>query len=275
LAIELPEALTLARQMDGELRGKRIERVHLGEACATLIRQGFVNLHEVDVSRMTVESVTSKGKWIFVHLQSGMVLLFALETGGKILYHLGPELVPGRSHVKLDLADGSFLTEQVVGWGWAKAFPEGEEERQRYPGNLGVSPINDEEFTLEAFGAILDRSSQKKIKPVLLEQTQVAGIGNGYVQDILFRARLHPARKAKDIDEAERLGLYRSIIETLSEAVRLGGSQFEVDLYDHPGGYQRILSDRTKGQPCPVCGTPIGKITLQGAASYLCPACQT
>jgi formamidopyrimidine-DNA glycosylase len=274
MAIELPEALTIARQMDGELRGKRIERVHLGEACASLIRQGFVNLHEVDVSHTTVEWVTSKGKWIFVHLQPGMVLLFALETGGKILYHIGPES-PEKFHVRLDFGDGAYLTEQVVGWGWAKAFPEGEPERQRYPGRLGLSPINGEEFTMEAFDAILDRGSRKKIKQVLLEQTQIAGIGNGYVQDILFKARLHPARKARDVDESERLGLYRAIIETLSEAVRLGGSQFEVDLYDHPGGYQRILSDRTKGQPCPVCGTPIEKITLQGAASYLCPACQT
>jgi formamidopyrimidine-DNA glycosylase len=275
MAIELPEALTLARQMAGELRGKRIERVHLGEACASLIRQGFVNLHEVDVSRLTVESVTSKGKWIFVHLRPGMVLLFAIETGGKILVHAGPESLPKKFHVKLDLGDGSFLTEQIVGWGWAKAFPEGEPERQRYPGKLGLSPVSDEEFTMQAFGAILNRGSRKKIKQVLLEQTQIAGIGNGYVQDILFRAKLHPARKAGDIDESQRLGLYRAIIEMLSEAVRLGGCQFEVDLYNHPGGYQRLLGDHVKGQPCPVCGTPIEKITLQGAASYLCPVCQT
>jgi formamidopyrimidine-DNA glycosylase len=84
----------------------------------------------------------------------------------------------------------------------------------------------------------------------LLQQDQIAGLGNGYLQDILFKAWLHPARKASEISEQERQELYRAIREVIGEAIRPDGSQFEVDLFNHPGSYHRLMTEHMKGHPC-------------------------
>jgi formamidopyrimidine-DNA glycosylase len=273
MAFELPEAFTIARQMDREIRGKTIARLQLNETCTSLIRLGFINLDRVDLGNRTVVSVHSQGKWIFINLQPEFFLLFALETGGKLLYHPNVSSLPAKYHVKVEFTDGSCLTEAIAGWGWAKAFNAQELALQRYPGRQGPSPDSDE-FTFPYFCQVLDANPKKNLKFILIQQDQIAGLGNGYLQDIFSKAKIHPARKAGEIGERERSELYRSIREVTIEAIHLGGSQFEVDLFNHSGGYRRLIGEHMKGQPCPVCKTTIQKITLLGSSSYICPVCQ-
>ena len=273
MAFELPEALTLAKQMNAELAGKTIEHVHLADECAGLIRQGFVNLQQVNLAGTTIRSVTSKGKWVYIRLEPDWYFLLALESGGKVLYHPSQESVV-KFHVKLDFSDGSCLTVRIVGWGFAKAVKESELEAQRYPGKLGLSPVDEKEFSYQNFCAVLEQGGNKIVKYVLMEQTKIAGIGNGYLQDILFRAKLHPKRKVADLSKTERKTLYNAIRKTLNEAVRRGGSEFEVDLYDQPGRYKRLVGEHMKGKPCPACGTAIEKLSVLGGSVYVCPSCQ-
>ena len=133
MALELPEALTIARQMDAKIKGETITQLHLSDTCTSLIRQGFINLHQVDLDNHIVASVTSQGKWVFVNLEPEFYLLFALETGGKLLYHF-PDLssLQGKYHVKVNFSDGSSVTEAITGWGWAKAFNAHDLAFQRY-----------------------------------------------------------------------------------------------------------------------------------------------
>jgi formamidopyrimidine-DNA glycosylase len=273
MAFELPEAFTVAHQMDGEIKGKTIARLQLSEASASLIRQGFINLDKVDLADRTVVSVISQGKWIFINLQPEFFLLFALETGGKLLYYPEATSIPTKYHVKLEFMDGSCVIEAITGWGWAKAFNPQELALQRYPGRLGPSP-DSAQFTFPYFCQVLDTSPKKNVKFILIQQNQIAGLGNGYLQDILFKAKIHPARKASETSDQERLNLYRAIREVIGEAIRLGGSQFEVDLFNHPGGYHRLMGEHMKDQPCPACNTIIQKITVLGTSSYICPECQ-
>jgi formamidopyrimidine-DNA glycosylase len=102
-----------------------------------------------------------------------------------------------------------------------------------------------------AFANILERNAGKTLKAVLMDQRQISGIGNGYNQEILFHARLHPKRKAGSLTEKERLKLYHVIVSTLQQAVQKGGSDREVDLYGSPGSYHRLMGKQMKGQPCP------------------------
>jgi formamidopyrimidine-DNA glycosylase len=102
----------------------------------------------------------------------------------------------------------------------------------------------------------------------------INGIGNGYLQDILYKAKIHPARKIPTLKSNERQQLYTSIQITLAEAVSQGCREDERDLYDHPGGYHRLMSNQSVGQPCPDCNTAIKKISYLGGACYLCPNCQ-
>jgi formamidopyrimidine-DNA glycosylase len=271
MAFEIPEAVTVARQLNKELKGKTIDDVRLSAACVALIEQGFINLHTVRLNGRKVDAITSLGKWINIHLEPEMYLLFALETGGKILYHTNQASLPDKYHVRIDFNDRSFLTEQISGWGWAKGMLSEELETNRYPGHPGLCPLDEAAFTFPAFKRILAEDGSKITRQVLLDQNKIAGIGNGYLQDILFKAHIHPKRKVGSLNEEEQLRLYQAVCETLAEAVHLGGCEFSVDLYGRPGRYHRLMSEASKGQPCPRCSTLIEKISVLGGSCYICP----
>jgi formamidopyrimidine-DNA glycosylase len=95
------------------------------------------------------------------------------------------------------------------------------------------------------------------------------------MQDVLYRARIHPRRKAVDVDHDEQRALYDALQGTLAQIVELGGRSSETDLYGKRGGYVRLMDSKTKDTPCPECGTLIVKIQYLGGACYLCPQCQT
>jgi formamidopyrimidine-DNA glycosylase len=133
-------------------------------------------------------------------------------------------------------------------------------------------------FTPEHFEHLFQEvgpEDKRSIKKFMISEPGIPGVGNGYLQDILYRAKIHPRRRVVDITEEERGSLYVATRETLRQAVDLGGRDTERDLYNNRGGYERILDSRTRGKPCPECGTPIEKIQYLGGASYFCPQCQT
>ncbi|MCL4562274.1 MAG: Fpg/Nei family DNA glycosylase [Chloroflexi bacterium] len=274
MAFELPEALTVARQMEAVLPGLTIQSVTLSPACDHLIRQGFINLDQIDLAGSTISGVAGRGKWIFTHLDTDVYFLIALETGGKVLYHPSGSPVPPKFHLRFDFTGGSSLTVFILGWGFAKAVPAVQLEQTRYPGRLGVSPLDPLEFTPQRLGEMLAAGGMKNCKGVLLDQWQLAGIGNGYLQDILYTAGIHPKRKTPSLSKEETGRLYGAIQAVLSEAVRLNGSRQECDLYGAPGGYARLMGEGMNGKPCPKCGTPIEKIGVQGSSCTICPSCQ-
>ena len=118
------------------------------------------------------------------------------------------------------------------------------------------------------------KKEKKSIKYFMISKSGISGIGNSYLQDILFKAKIHPKRMVADIDDGECRDLYDAITGTMKEAIELRGRYDERDLYNNPGGYRRILDSKAKGNPCPECGTPIEKIQYLGGASYFCPVCQ-
>jgi formamidopyrimidine-DNA glycosylase len=273
MAIELPEAFHLAQQLDAVLKDKTITGVQVPERAAPLIRQGFISLHTTPVVRTTVSGATARGKWIFVALEPGRYLLFALETGGKLLYHPPETGAPAIYQVRIDFDDNSCLTVHIAGWGFAKSVLRRELDRETYPGRLGASPV-DEHFTPQLLAGMVQTAAGHVLKQMLMDQRVLAGIGNGYVQDILFRAGLHPKRKAGSLDSGEVHRLHAAIQTTLTQAMAQGGRVGEVDLYGQPGGYQPIMAAAQVGKPCPICGTPIQRTTILGTASFLCPSCQ-
>lgn len=278
MAIELPEATTLARQMDAALAGKRISHADLGPKAESLVRQGFIYPKDaaafaVRLVGRTVAGATPRGKWIFVQLDDGQHLLLTLETGGQVLFHTDAAALPAVYSLRVDFSDGTVLTARIIGWGFIKVVDAAELAEHPYPGVLGIAPL-DADFTPEALAAILEANAKKQLKAFFVDQRSVAGIGNGYLQDVLFKARLHPKRKAGDLSVEERAALYQAIVETLAEAVRLGGRSGETDLYGVPGGYQPVMGGHLKDAPCPICGAVIEKANIGGSASYICAVCQ-
>jgi len=274
--IELPEATTIARQIGETYVGRRIASVSIADDRPKFL---FLNedLGDYDdrLVGATIAASRASGKWIQNRLDNGMILLLG-EMFGRIR-HVPPDAaLPKKAHAVVGFADGSRLVVTVQAWGGVLALTPDELAAHPFAGDQGPSPT-DPSFTPERFDRLLDDRgewSRKPIKAFLVHEGNVCGIGNGYLQDILFRAKLSPRRKVPGIDAGERARLHRAIVDTIAEAIDLGGRDTEKDLYDDPGGYIPLLDRRANGAPCPNCGTPISKISYLGGSCYVCPRCQ-
>jgi len=272
---ELPDLVVVARQMNDELRGKRIVAAQFNE-------KGYYNLPKEEFEAALIGKIigtaTAQGKWLLVKLEPDMYLQLGWHTG-HILYHPNRETIPKQFTLRVDFADNTVLTIRNHGMSFIRVVKEDELGKFEYLGKvyleLGMSPVDEKEFTFKAFNNVLEESSTKMIKDILsVDQSKIAGIGNGYFQEIIFKAKIHPKRKAGELSEKERRALYNAITEVLSEAIRLGGKDDILDLYGKKGGYNKILGAHGLGKPCPDCGTAMGGLDLLGSRTYYCPSCQ-
>jgi formamidopyrimidine-DNA glycosylase len=275
--IELPEALVIARQMDKELSGKRIVHGDRGNSSHKFaFSNGSSEEYAAIFKGKTVGHSGSHGMSTLTEIGQDHTLV--LGCGGeRILLHSPGAKLPKKYQLLLQFKDGMSLTVTVSGWGNTLLLPSAEADQHNHVQKDRITPL-DEAFTLDYFQQLfadVDPKSSKSIKYFMISEPGVWGMGNGCLQDILFHARLHPRRKVVDIAGDEQRLLYDALKRTLDSMIDLGGRNSEVDLYGNKGGYVRILDSKTKGTPCPECGTAIEKIQYLGGACYLCPTCQT
>ena len=267
---ELPEIHTLAAQMGCELVGKTVAAVRVQQPkCLNVPVREFEGL----TIGTQVGPITSRGKWVFMSLLPEAHLLLNLGMGGDALYLAAGQPLPEKWQVAFSFADDSALSLSFWWFGYAHAVRTAELAAHKMTASLGLDPLDDEEFTYARFAALLN-GRKGAIKSLLMDQTKLAGIGNVYIQDILFRARLHPNRKISEISEGERERLFTVIRENLRRATELGGLQYERDLYGGHGRFRDFLVGYREGQPCPECGTTIEKIRTGSTATFVCPQCQ-
>lgn len=266
---ELPEIHILARQMNNELQGKTIGTVEIvQDKCLNMDRNEFTNA----VTGKRIGPVESRGKWIFAALGEDMTVLLNLGMGGDVLYNKPGDKAPGKYKLKIDFTDGSSLSINFWWFGYVHALKNSDMGSHKMTSTLGIVPIR-KEFTLDHFKGLI-KGKKGTVKSLLLDQKTIAGIGNVYVQDTLFTAKLHPNRKISQLTDQEIESLYNAIVETLSHALARRGLKYEKDLYGNGGGIESFLVGYKEGQPCPVCGTTIEKIKTGSTASYICPQCQ-
>ncbi|HEX3047775.1 MAG TPA: DNA-formamidopyrimidine glycosylase family protein [Bacillota bacterium] len=267
---ELPEIYNLSSQMHSALVSRKITDAEVRqEKCLNLPTPEFTAL----VTGKTISSVTSKGKWVIAKLDPGAYFLLSLGMGGNVILHKPGALPPEKYQLKLDLDDHSCLSISFWWFGYAHAVPADKLSEHRMTASLGLTPLRDSAFTMEYFLQLL-QGKKGGIKSFLMNQANIAGIGNVYIQDILFKAGLHPNRKTPEISIAERKLLYQAIIDHLTESINLGGLAFENDLYGQPGRFRNFLVGYREKQPCPKCGTMIIKLKTGSTASYICSECQ-
>jgi len=270
--IELPEVLTIAKQMNNELKGKRIKSGNRGNSSHKF---AWYNREPEEYEKIlagkTVGAATGDGNWLSLPLDPGFALLFG-DMGGRILFHQNESTLPKKYHFMLCFEDETYLTVTIQMWGFIKLVEKSEAANR----HKALTAISDE-FTYDCFEQLLENFEErekKSIKYFMISKSGISGIGNSYLQDILFKARIHPKRLGADINSMESRELYNAIRETIEEAIEQGGRYDERDLLNNPGGYIRILDSKAKGNPCLNCGTPIEKIQYLGGASYFCPDCQ-
>jgi formamidopyrimidine-DNA glycosylase len=274
--IELPEAFTLTQQMNDELKGKKVKYGNSGNSPHKF---AFYNRppeeYEVILKNKIMGEAKEHGSWILASVEPDYLLV--LGSGGeRILFHQSEKTLPKKRQLLLNFEDNTYLTVTVQGWGSAQLIHHSEVADSPHIAHQGVSPLSDA-FTFEYFQQRfreLKKEDPRSVKFFIISKPGIWGVGNGYLQDILFCAKIHPRRRAIDITYEERRALHEAIIITIRHATALGGRDTERDLYNRPGGYRRMLDSRSVGQPCPECGTPIAKIRYLGGASYFCPDCQ-
>ena len=273
---ELPEFVTLAKQMNDTLKGKTIRRGQLGNSPHRFV---WYNRSHDEFERLakgkTIGEAWAKGKWLFIPLEPGYVLLLG-ECGGKVLYHPPGSQVPKKLHLHITFDDESFLTATTQMWGAMELHESGEEQNRKYVKGMRTTPI-EPEFTFDYFCTLIDQlvtEKKRSVKGLLTQDQIIPGLGNAIAQDILFRARLHPRHSLADLNAGQRRALYDAILNTVGEVIEGGGRYDEVDLYSHRGGYTRIMDRNAVGRPCPECRGEIEKTQHLGGTCYFCPNCQ-
>lgn len=273
--LELPEVAVIARQMQAELPGRRIDSAVCG---ASPHKFAFLNHPPEVYARLlqghTVGVVTERGAYIVVAVDGETALLLG-DVGGCIRLHRDVSTIPAKHQLLLNFADGSALTVSIVLWGGIKVAPLADVDKEIHTLRR-LSPLG-AGFTFEAFERLLDDPDErttKSAKAFMISKPGLCGVGNGCLQDILFRAKIHPRRRMITLSPQELQTLYEATRNTIGLMTAQGGRDSESDLYGTPGGYRTILNRDAAGKPCPSCGTPIEKSAYLGGAVYVCPSCQ-
>lgn len=264
---ELPEIASRAREMQEHLTGRKITAVDVIQPKCLNESPDIFRGH---ILGGVIRSTTNRGKWILTELDRGWLLL-NLGMGGELLL-VDQKNLPVKYRLKFDFADGNCLTVNFWWFGYSHfCSPQGINDHPQVS-KLGKNALN---ITAEDLAVILGQR-KTAIKTILLNQTCIAGIGNAYIHDILFLARLHPLRSANSLSANEKVDLIEAIHRGLEPSLEKGGAFYELNLFGEKGGFkiEDILVGYREGQPCPVCHTSILKIKTGSTSSYLCPACQ-
>ena len=279
MSIELPEAHILSTQMSKVLVGKVVQAYDL-QNCQRLQKIGCVNKDASAFNNLIggkVVSIASRGNVIAVKLSNEWNLVLAPEYGGVLLFHQNENTLPKKFHLKLGFQDGTALTVSLTGLGCIQAVAEADLAKNylyRRDFSQITSPLDAETFTLERFLKDLAAKTVNVKAALVGKDAVLVGLSNSAFQDILYRAKIHPKRKALDLTESQKRALYDAITHLAQERIQKGGKDKFVDLYGKQGTYTPKMGPNMKNQTCPACKTRIEKISHGGGQVYLCPTCQ-
>jgi len=264
---ELPEIANLAHQMQAELVGKTIAGIEvLQPKCLNVPEADFV----AALAGAKVCAVTYRGKWLRVETTQGW-LFVSLGMGGETLL-VTRETLPEKHRLLFDFDDGTTLSINFWWFGYAHYAPLDDVASHKMTAKLGPNAL---EVTADDLRALF-KGRRGRVKSFLLDQSKIAGIGNFYIHDILFAARLHPLRTINTLTDTEIDALACAIHTNLRGALDRGGASYEVDLHGQNGTYtmEDVVIGYKEGKPCPVCSTEIEKIKTGSTSSFICPQCQ-
>lgn len=272
---ELPEVETVKRQLEPLVTGRTIASVRVLDSLA--VAPASPAAFRKAVRDKPILGITRRGKYLRVQMTSGETLVLHLRMTGR-LTHIDDPRSAEKRHLRIlfTLDDGSGLAFNDLRR-FGRAFVLSAADSEKYWERLGPEPL-ERSFNSKALKGILD-SRKRPIKSLLLDQSLIAGIGNIYADETLFRAGIHPLRPAAEVTGPEVSRLAQAIKETLRAAIALEGSS--VDTYRTARGLRGRFQEtfrvhRRLGELCPGCGAAtVEKIKVGGRGTYFCPGCQT
>jgi formamidopyrimidine-DNA glycosylase len=269
---ELPEVETIRRSLEPLVAGRAITALDVRDQrwCAPLAPDEVADA----VVGRPIEALSRRGKWLVFDLEGEVFLITHLRMTGAFLYDPDPGAPYER--VRIGLSDGHELRfcdprrfgtgELAFGLPALEAF---------FAARVGVEPLGE-----DLDGALLRRlarGSRAPVKAFLLDQRRIAGVGNIYADEALFRAGIHPLRRAGSLTRAQCDALAQTVPDALRAGLAAGGAT--IDDFRHPDGVRGTFQDdflvhRREGEDCPRCGGEIMKLVVAGRGTYVCERCQ-
>jgi formamidopyrimidine-DNA glycosylase len=282
---ELPEVETVRRQLAPALEGRRLERIEVRDPrwCEPAPPEALADA----LNGRLIEQLSRRGKYLVASFDDDVHLAMHLRMTGNLLLVTAAEDDPERPHlrVRFELGGGGghaaakgldrLLFVDVRRFGTGDVLLGSDALAEYFASRLGVEPLSPD-FTAEALRA-LARGRRQPVKAFLLTQERVAGVGNIYADEALFRARIHPLRPVGTLKRPQVEALRDAVVETLEAGIDAKGAS--IDDYRHVDGAEGSFQDRflvhtREGEPCPRCGTAIRKLRTAGRGTYVCPRCQ-
>jgi formamidopyrimidine-DNA glycosylase len=271
---ELPEVETIRRQLEPELRGRRIESAEvLDERWTRPVPPAEV---ERALAGRTIEQVERRGKYLVLRLDGGRSLAMHLRMTGNLLLDQG-SATPAPRHLRAVIrleGGGRLLFTDARRFGQAVIL-DGDSLDDYFAARLGVEPLS-EALTAQEL-CRLAAGRRAPLKSFLLNQSRISGIGNIYADEALHRAALHPLSPAGSMKPEDCERLREAIVATLEAGLRSGGASVDdyLDARGERGAMQdEFLVHTREGEPCPRCGAEIRRIVVAGRSTYFCPSCQ-
>ena len=272
---ELPEVETIRGFIDDHIRGKMITQVETD--LPRLIRNTTADRFATALTGQTIEGVSSKGQYLFIHCSGPWSFLAHMRMTGSLLYEDHPGKYAGRAvHITFTLSQGWLLYRDIRTLGCLWLVPSQGPTGIKGYDSLGPDAISTE-FT-EAYLYSLLKQTSRPVKTVLMDQSKIAGLGNIYVDEALFRAGIRPMRHSDKVTKKEAVRLHEAIVAVLREGLEHGGTTIRNFISGNGKEGQNQDNLRVygrEGMPCTVCGTTIEYTKLNGRGTHYCPKCQT
>lgn len=280
---ELPEVENIALGLRELIVAKRIERVSVRQPIIVRgpYRRRWRQFFD-ELAGLRVERVTRRAKRLIVGLEANTALVIQLGMTGKLLLPNSDRRVaahPEHTRMVVSFRDASellFVDVRRFGrvWGLRDLDPDDPDAAMEAGGMtpLGPEPLS---MSAKAFAALLHTA--RPIKALLLDQTRIAGLGNIYVDESLWAARIHPARACASLATEEAATLSREIKAVLRRAIRAGGTTFSDyrNAYGDMGRFRtRLRAYQRHGEPCKRCGAALERLVVAGRGTHICPRCQ-
>jgi formamidopyrimidine-DNA glycosylase len=273
---ELPEVETIRRQLAPALEGRRLERLEVLDArwCEPAAPDEVADA----VSERAIERVSRRGKYLVLELEDEVYLVMHLRMTGTLLLVPEAEDDPERPHLRVQMVLDSgkrLLFCDMRRFGTGVVLLGSDTLRDYFEARLGVEPLSPD-FTAEALRA-LAKGRRAPVKAFLLNQERIAGVGNIYADEALFRARVHPLRPVGTLKRPQIAALRDAVVESLEQGIDARGATIDDfrDVEGASGSFQdRFLVHLREGEPCPRCGNTIRKLRAAGRGTYVCEKCQ-
>lgn len=271
---ELPEVETIKNTLKRFVVGKTIKEVTVHWPNIIKVPDDIQQFKTL-LNGETIHDIHRKGKFLLFELDE-YILVSHLRMEGKYNVYDCAKPVKKHTHVIFTFTNNEELRyNDVRKFGTMHLIPKGKELEQKPLNQLGPDPF-EAAFTLDYFYEKLQKTT-RVIKAVLLDQTVLAGLGNIYVDETLFKAKVHPLKQANKLTKKEAEAIRKEAISILREAVHLGGTTIRsyVNSQGDMGMFQQELYVYgQENKPCKICGTEIEKMKVSGRGTHICPNCQ-